>query len=63
MSEPTVKVDTQVAADIQHDIQNYEEIVDAARNATATEKKMTLIEGLRRYPKAAGWSVLLSTAM
>ena len=63
MSEHAVKVDSQLAAEVQADISNYDEVVDAARNATAVEKRMTLMEGLRRYPRAAGWSILLSTAM
>ncbi|KAF2202678.1 general alpha-glucoside permease [Delitschia confertaspora ATCC 74209] len=36
--------------------------LDAAK-ATEAESKMTLIEGLRTYPKAVGWSVLLSAAI
>ncbi|KAF2790919.1 maltose permease MAL61 [Melanomma pulvis-pyrius CBS 109.77] len=35
---------------------------DAAR-ATKSEQDMTLMEGLRLYPKAVGWSVLLSAAI
>lgn len=38
------------------------ETVDAAA-ATEAEKTMTLKEGLRLYPKAIGWSVLLSTCI
>lgn len=36
--------------------------VDAAR-ATESERSMTLLQGLKTYPKAVGWSVLLSTAI
>jgi SP family general alpha glucoside:H+ symporter-like MFS transporter len=42
------------------DIRNLSE--DAAR-ATKAEHNMTLIQGLRLYPKAVGWSVLLSAAI
>jgi SP family general alpha glucoside:H+ symporter-like MFS transporter len=35
---------------------------DAAR-ATKAEQNMTLMQGLRLYPKAVGWSVLLSAAI
>ncbi|KAF2710419.1 maltose permease MAL61 [Pleomassaria siparia CBS 279.74] len=35
---------------------------DAAR-ATKNEQTMTLMEGLRLYPKAVGWSILLSAAI
>ncbi|KAI7551390.1 hypothetical protein D0864_03036 [Hortaea werneckii] len=33
---------------------------DAAK-ATASETSMTLLQGLKTYPKAVGWSILLST--
>ena len=39
------------------------EVTDAAIAGTETEKRMSIIEGLRLYPKAVGWSVLLSTAI
>ena len=35
---------------------------DAAR-ATDSERSMTLMQGLKTYPKAVGWSVLLSTCI
>jgi SP family general alpha glucoside:H+ symporter-like MFS transporter len=35
---------------------------DAAK-ATEAEHKMTLMQGLRLYPKAVGWSILLSAAI
>ncbi|GAB7340232.1 hypothetical protein MBLNU457_6697t1 [Dothideomycetes sp. NU457] len=50
-TEPVHKVD--ISADVT---------VDAAR-ATESERSMTLLEGLKTYPKAVGWSVLLSTAI
>lgn len=34
-----------------------------ATKATKAEQKMTLMEGIRLYPKAIGWSVLLSCAI
>jgi hypothetical protein len=37
--------------------------VDDARAATNREHAMTLREALRKYPKAIGWSVLLSLAV
>ncbi|KAK4686595.1 MFS transporter, SP family, general alpha glucoside:H+ symporter, partial [Tremellales sp. Uapishka_1] len=52
-----------VLEDVQQDIDNYNEVVSAARNASDTEKHMTLREGLRRYPRAVFWSILLSTAI
>ncbi|OCL11723.1 general alpha-glucoside permease [Glonium stellatum] len=34
-----------------------------AANATVAEHKMSLLEGLKTYPHAVGWSVLFSTAI
>ncbi|KAF2168684.1 hypothetical protein M409DRAFT_65549 [Zasmidium cellare ATCC 36951] len=34
-----------------------------AVEAAVTQTHMSLLEGLRRYPKAAGWSILLSTTI
>jgi SP family general alpha glucoside:H+ symporter-like MFS transporter len=36
---------------------------DDAKTATNREHAMTLREALRKYPKAIGWSVLLSLAV
>lgn len=38
-------------------------VTDDAQKATAAEHSMTLLQGLKTYPKAVGWSVLLSTAI
>ena len=40
-----------------------ENVVQEARDATEYEHKMTLWEGIKLYPKAMGWSVLLSSAL
>ncbi|MCJ1289381.1 hypothetical protein MMC34_000913 [Xylographa carneopallida] len=39
------------------------EITDGAIAGTEAEKRMGIIEGFRLYPKAAAWSMLLSTAI
>lgn len=39
------------------------DLTEDAANATKNEHKMTLMQGIRLYPKAIGWSVLLSTAI
>ena len=39
------------------------EIQDGAIAGTEAEKRMGIIEGFRLYPKAVGWSILLSTAL
>ncbi|CDO93418.1 unnamed protein product [Kluyveromyces dobzhanskii CBS 2104] len=36
---------------------------DGAADADATEKNMTLLEGLRKYPKAVGWSLVFSAGL
>lgn len=38
-------------------------ILEDASNAQAREQSMTLLEGIRTYPKAIGWSLLFSTAI
>ena len=37
--------------------------LNAAQHATDGEHKMTLREGLRKYPAACGWSLLFSSAL
>jgi len=39
------------------------EVIHNARNATDKEHSMTLWQGLKLYPKAVGWSVLISTCI
>ncbi|KAI8943545.1 hypothetical protein NX059_001541 [Plenodomus lindquistii] len=38
-------------------------VVSDARHATEKEHKMTLWQGIKLYPKAIGWSVLISTCI
>ena len=38
-------------------------VADDAAKAAKSEQSMTLMEGIRTYPKAVGWSVLLSTCI
>ncbi|KAL7420667.1 hypothetical protein Q5752_004618 [Cryptotrichosporon argae] len=58
-----VQADQAVVDNLHHELEHYSEVVNSARAATQNEKQMTLREGLRRYPKAIAWSVLLSTAL
>ena len=44
-------------------IPGFEEVTDAAIVGTDKEKNMGILEALKLYPKAAGWSILLSTAI
>ena len=34
-----------------------------ARNATEKEHNMSLLQGIKLYPKAIGWSILISTCI
>ncbi|GJN87875.1 hypothetical protein Rhopal_000830-T1 [Rhodotorula paludigena] len=52
-----------VAADVKNQVEDYEAVVSDARAATHAEHTLTLREGLKRYPAAIGWSMLLSTAI
>lgn len=39
------------------------QIINDARLATEKESKMTLLQGIKLYPKAIAWSVLISTTI
>jgi SP family general alpha glucoside:H+ symporter-like MFS transporter len=36
---------------------------DEAQHAASDEKKMSLLQGIKLYPKAVGWSMVLSSAL
>lgn len=38
-------------------------VIEHARAAAHKEQKMTLMQGIKLYPKAIGWSVLISTCI
>lgn len=65
MSSPTPKA----AAGDGHDAEkvasapSMDELVANARAATDKEHKMTLLQGIRLYPKAVFWSMLISTCI
>lgn len=40
-----------------------ERTIENARSATEKEHKMTLMQGIRLYPKAIFWSVLISSTI
>lgn len=42
---------------------DFQGLVDEARDATQHEHKMGMLEAIKTYPKAVGWSVLASTAL
>jgi hypothetical protein len=42
---------------------SMDEVIASAKTATDKEHTMTLWQGIRLYPKAVGWSVLISTCI
>ncbi|OXG18433.1 MFS transporter, SP family, general alpha glucoside:H+ symporter [Cryptococcus neoformans Tu259-1] len=48
---------------VKGDIDDYEDVVQSARQGMESEKALSLRESLRRYPRAVAWSVLLSTSL
>ncbi|KAF2157663.1 sugar transporter [Myriangium duriaei CBS 260.36] len=51
---------------VSHDVQKPEALADLTREAAAAthaELSMTLLEGIKTYPYAVGWSVFLSTCI
>lgn len=56
-----------VAEDYGHDVSDpsktHRTIIENARAAAAKEQGMTLWQGIKLYPKAVGWSVLISTCI
>ena len=61
--ESKVTADQAVLNDVRGEIDNYDDVVAGARTSADNEKNMTIKEGIKRYPKAMAWSILLSTAM
>jgi MFS transporter, SP family, general alpha glucoside:H+ symporter len=39
------------------------DIIRNAKTATEKEQKMTLLQGIKLYPKAVAWSLLISTCI
>lgn len=53
-----------IAADDVHHLARVDTAIAAeAARATQSEISMTLSQGIKTYPKAIGWSVLLSTCI
>ncbi|KAH8892330.1 putative maltose permease [Thozetella sp. PMI_491] len=59
----SVRLDDDVLARMVQDIDNFAGLTENAAAATAFEKKLTVAQALRMYPKAAFFSVVLSTAI
>ncbi len=47
----------------EHVTKIHQNVVDHARAATDKERKMTLLQGIRLYPKAIMFSVIISTCI
>lgn len=58
-----VHVEAAVASTIENTETDIKNLNADAQAATDKEHQMTLWQGLKLYPKAVGWSVLLSTAI
>jgi len=48
--------------DLAH-TKSMNEVIHNAKSATDKEHKMTLLQGIRLYPKAVAWSLLISTCI
>ncbi|KAI5308009.1 hypothetical protein KEM55_006812, partial [Ascosphaera atra] len=42
---------------------SIDNLIGGAKNATASEQQMTLMQGVRLYPKAVAWSMLISACI
>src|SRR4051812_3092898 len=49
--------------DAAHDDNDKRNIFRGAETATSNEQTMTLLQGIKLYPKAVAWSVLISTCI
>ncbi|KAK9482229.1 hypothetical protein V1527DRAFT_477053, partial [Lipomyces starkeyi] len=56
-------VDTEraVTAQLNHDLSH--DLLAEAKDATDQEHQMSIIEAIKLYPKAVGWSIVLSLAI
>ena len=51
------------AADVSRAAQVEPFVAEDAAKSTQSERSMTLMQGIKTYPKAVGWSILLSTCI
>jgi SP family general alpha glucoside:H+ symporter-like MFS transporter len=58
---PGLDYDSEKNAEV-YDVK-IDKILDFAKSATAKEQKMTLMQGIKTYPKAILWSMLISTCI
>ncbi|KAI7287540.1 hypothetical protein D0864_05821 [Hortaea werneckii] len=62
-SSPAARRTSVTAADISHLPEVGLTVANDAAKVTQNERSMTLLQGLKTYPKAVGWSVLLSACI
>lgn len=64
-NEPEVKIsaDSHHLAQLRSEFPDYELLVAEAKQAQEAEHEMTVMQALRRYPKAIGWSLVISAAI
>ena len=65
IDEPMTKKisDSSLGFEADEYISKFLELSNEAKDGESKEKSMTLMEGIRTYPKAAMWSVILSSAL
>lgn len=51
------------SSDDHRDSSSVARIVENAKAATDKEQNMTLLQGIKLYPKAVAWSILISTCI
>lgn len=61
--EIKISADSHHLDQVRSEFPDYEALVAEARDAQDAEKAMTFREALRRYPKAIGWSMVISAAI
>ncbi|EGU74014.1 MFS transporter, SP family, general alpha glucoside:H+ symporter [Fusarium oxysporum f. sp. conglutinans race 2 54008] len=49
--------------DMSDPSKTHPDVIDHARSAAQKEQKMTLMQGIKLYPKAVAWSILISTCI
>lgn len=62
MSDEKVSAVAPVAHDTDPS-KTHPDVIDHARSAANKEQNMTLMQGIKLYPKAVAWSVLISTCI
>jgi SP family general alpha glucoside:H+ symporter-like MFS transporter len=63
MSDEKVAAIAPVASQDADPSKTHPDVIDHARAAADKEQKMTLMQGIKLYPKAVGWSILISTCI